>query len=728
MRTSARLLQTVALGLTLTAMAFATEAAVRISLSGGFHPDPTTVELDVTGAEAASTWVRGCPGFVPAEAPLVVGFQGGNTPLRFYLAGEGLAGLVLEGPDGVVRCEPLGQAGFALIRIEQPIDGDYRLLPAAVMEGARASGRLLVTELELSAWDIVPPEPPSAESLAVARLGTVAIDPAPEGGRQILGRGPLVANVEAASIQAGCSGHVDASASDVIAVLDEALPSFSLYVESASDTVLLVLDPAGNWQCNDDSFGSNPALTWSPAPAGSYHLLVGTYSSFAQGEATVLASPGEPRWAVAEGLDRDAEPAAGRHMLPEMGALELPLFLAGGASASDAGPGCSGQIDTSRPDVVLSLGQPEPTLFLHATSAEDTTLVVIDPQGNLFCDDDSRGFDPAVRIGGAGPGDYAIWVGVFSGGGGGAATLIADREVPDWYQGGWTGGFFDDDDMAGDNPFAGRELESAAHALRILIEEEDLGEVLSFERLDETGTDGFVLHGVVLRDPMDDAESVRIARFEVSRLDLVGLSEFGAPSHFSVAAEGIDYGGLAEGARNYGLLPLPQLDQPTTMSIATSLLPAEAGRMTGRFMVRLDGQFGFALEARVRPPEDDMPMALAFEDMLGEALEVELQDLGFLGVFLREQAAEEGRSVEAMVAEALAELAELLEPMTPGGARAQLYAAISAMLTDLDHPGVLRLRLESDSPQGLDSLFEQLMGDALETGELRYAVSYERLP
>ena len=150
--------------------------------------------------------------------------------------------------------------------------------------------------------------------------------------------------------------------------------------------------------------------------------------------------------------------------------------------------------------------------------------------------------------------------------------------------------------------------------------------------------------------------------------------------------------------------------------------------MAGRFMVRLDGQFGFALEARVRPPEDGLPMALAFEDMLGEALEVELQDLGFLGALLREQAEEEGRSVEAMVAEALAELAELLEPMTPGGARAQLHAALSAMLTDLDHPGVLRLRLESDSPQGLDSLFEQLMGDALETGELRYAVSYERLP
>jgi protease YdgD len=57
----------------------------------------------------------------------------------------------------------------------------------------------------------------------------------------------------------------------------------SFYVEARADTVLLVNTPDGEWHCNDDTSGLNPALTFDDAMEGQYDIWVGTYSS-TQGE------------------------------------------------------------------------------------------------------------------------------------------------------------------------------------------------------------------------------------------------------------------------------------------------------------------------------------------------------------------------------------------------------------------------------------------------------------
>jgi len=78
------------------------------------------------------------------------------------------------------------------------------------------------------------------------------------------------------------------------------------------------------------------------------------------------------------------------------------------------GPGCTGYI-SSRPDVVVDYDAGSWDLTVSAASESDLTLVVRDPHGSYYCDDDSgAGANPMVTIESPGSGRYAIWAGVFS--------------------------------------------------------------------------------------------------------------------------------------------------------------------------------------------------------------------------------------------------------------------------------------------------------------------------
>jgi hypothetical protein len=48
-------------------------------------------------------------------------------------------------------------------------------------------------------------------------------------------------------------------------------------VESTADTTLIISTPDGQWLCNDDTYGFNPAISIMAARAGSYDMWVGTF-------------------------------------------------------------------------------------------------------------------------------------------------------------------------------------------------------------------------------------------------------------------------------------------------------------------------------------------------------------------------------------------------------------------------------------------------------------------
>lgn len=51
----------------------------------------------------------------------------------------------------------------------------------------------------------------------------------------------------------------------------------SIYVRAPGDTMLLINDPRGDWYCNDDFLGVNPALVFDSPLSGQYDIWVGTY-------------------------------------------------------------------------------------------------------------------------------------------------------------------------------------------------------------------------------------------------------------------------------------------------------------------------------------------------------------------------------------------------------------------------------------------------------------------
>ena len=51
----------------------------------------------------------------------------------------------------------------------------------------------------------------------------------------------------------------------------------SITAFSYDDTVLLVNGPSGEWNCNDDTYGLNSAITFDAPQAGVYNIWVGTY-------------------------------------------------------------------------------------------------------------------------------------------------------------------------------------------------------------------------------------------------------------------------------------------------------------------------------------------------------------------------------------------------------------------------------------------------------------------
>ena len=103
----------------------------------------------------------------------------------------------------------------------------------------------------------------------------------------------------------------------------------------------------------------------------------------------------------------------------------LVSIVAGGDSAAsdELGAACAGNVTSKQPDVVLNYtAGSEFGLYLYAEAAEDTTLILLGPDG-WYCDDDSHGdLNPGVSLERPLSGDYLIWVGTFDGG-------VADAEL-----------------------------------------------------------------------------------------------------------------------------------------------------------------------------------------------------------------------------------------------------------------------------------------------------------
>jgi hypothetical protein len=207
---------------------------------------------------------------------------------------------------------------------------------------------------------------------------------------------------------AGCSGQYDLTRPEVNLRIEGPARPLRLYARSSEDTVLMVRSPSGEWLCNDDSDGTNPALSLEPATPGVYHVWVGPY--FSSGEpvaVTLYADAG-----AATSLDVAAAPTAGAARLGSTWSpdpREIQVVIGTDVTVEE----CPG-FYSAAPSFNLNYDGDGP-LFVYARTAgdDDLTLAINKPDGTWECNDDAEGLNPGLRFDSPMAGLYSIWVGSF---------------------------------------------------------------------------------------------------------------------------------------------------------------------------------------------------------------------------------------------------------------------------------------------------------------------------
>ena len=242
-----------------------------------------------------------------------------------------------------------------------------------------------------------------------------------------------------------CLGLFAAPAPD--AVVDWTGGDLQIWMRAGFDATMAVSRSDGTWACDDDTDALLPVVGLAGAPAGRYAVWIG---SFAEAPDVVDA----PRVVLYAGppppppvLDASAQPAAGTVLaeggfVERRGAIDLSVRAGGPDEAAridlgatpDPPDHCTGYIDAGQPTAAIDYRADGGTgaLAVRASAAEDLVLVVRTPGGQVLCNDDAEGSDPAVGLEEPASGTYTVWVGTFGRlGDPVGATLSVSEDVPE---------------------------------------------------------------------------------------------------------------------------------------------------------------------------------------------------------------------------------------------------------------------------------------------------------
>lgn len=134
----------------------------------------------------------------------------------------------------------------------------------------------------------------------------------------------------------------------------------------------------------------------------------------------VSAALALPSLASAQTLDYNQQPNYGTRVLTP-GFMPDPMIInvtsGGGIPAANVGnAACRGYV-TSAPDFNLRMTNIDSFLrFYVEGGGQDTTLVINDPNGHWYCNDDTFGNDPSIDFQNASAGTYNVWVGSYNAG------------------------------------------------------------------------------------------------------------------------------------------------------------------------------------------------------------------------------------------------------------------------------------------------------------------------
>ena len=413
--------------------------AVELAPSGDFY-NPMRVGVRVFGpaVEPSASFVRGCQGHVIAEdAAAAFEVTERFDALSFTAAGEAVTSMVLGTPDGLYRCALVGDDGLAASHLAGGEPGRY-LVWLGGDEGSHIAARLFASDRPISAMEIFGLD---VAALEAPRNGQHVFIATTESGRQELAMGATVYPESAMSPLSAddysCAGHSRFDAADAVLTLDANERVMSIFAMSdAVDLTIAVHGPDGTVLCNDDSVGLDPAVSFTNAQAGDYHVFVGAYSQGRQGQFNLFASQGGPAFSDAR-LDLSAAPRVGQVVFDTQ-TRGGRLLGAGPVVATDplellqTGGYCAGHGALDAPDMVVTLEEQQSLLSFYAMSQTDLVIAARSPDGLWLCNDDTYGLNPAVEFYDAVPGDYHVFVGAWSRNAGGTFSLFGALGQPEW--------------------------------------------------------------------------------------------------------------------------------------------------------------------------------------------------------------------------------------------------------------------------------------------------------
>lgn len=405
-----------------------------VNLNAGFQPDPYNVNITSGGSIAASNVSSECRGWVANAPDYSVNYNAGGYDLTIGATSNSDTTLLVNGPNGEWYCDDdSGQGLNPLIHLNNPNSGRYDVWIGSYSQGDYAATTLSVSEIGVTQGNSGAPNayaPPSFGSVNLSAGFT------PD---------PYTVNVtsggarSAAALSSSCRGWIADAPDFSVNYNAGGYNTLTIGAVSSSDTTLVVNDAYGNWYCDDDSGnGLNPLVTLTNLASGRYDIWVGSYSQGDYASSVLSISEigqvaGSPPPAYNpppqqySGINMSAPASYGSVSLRsgfQPDPYRVNITSGGGYRADSVESGCAGWV-ASAPDFELTYSAGSLPLILSVASNSDTTILINDPNGIWFCDDDggNAGLNPSVRLDRPASGVYDIWIGSYRQGENATASL-----------------------------------------------------------------------------------------------------------------------------------------------------------------------------------------------------------------------------------------------------------------------------------------------------------------
>lgn len=402
-----------------------------VSEGQGFGSVSQTIQAG--GDIDASGLAPGCNGFIADAPDLVLEYSGGASVL---IEGQSDADttMVVEAPDGAILCNDDFNGLNPGIETSSGEPGRYAVWIGTyepIQNNTYPDADIVLSEAQQTAPPVSPPATPSPGGTATGfntneapAFGEVEITAGFGSQDFTLQAGGFI---DAFETNQACAGFI-ADVPDYQLTVSPGMNSpIDLAVTSDVDTTLVVVAPNGTVLCNDDAVDLNPGLQISNPQAGSYAVWIGTYGPIENdffpeavlnvsttGAPVTPATPSAPS-STGSGFNANQPPAFGEISVTQgFGTQTFELQAGGDMDAFGINNACAGFV-ADAPDYVINYqGGSRGPLDLGVESAEDTTLVVVDPNGLVYCNDDDLDLNPALSIASPATGNYGVWVGTFN--------------------------------------------------------------------------------------------------------------------------------------------------------------------------------------------------------------------------------------------------------------------------------------------------------------------------